>query len=95
MQYIKLHVPFIAARIIGSKGDFPFVPFTLEMRWTSFGTRLSKRFSARAAGEWEWLTMLSKHSLLVFTPNLGSPIIAVNKIDKIDWWNSPNDLWIS
>ena len=95
MQYIKLHVPFIAARIIGSKGDFPFVPFTLEMRWTSFGTRLSKRFSARAAGKWEWLTMLSKHSLLVFTPNLGSPIIAVNKIDKIYWWNSPNDLWIS
>lgn len=53
MQYIKLHVPFIAARIIGSKGDFPFVPFTLEMRCTSFGIRLSKRFSARAAGEWE------------------------------------------
>ena len=25
--------------------------------------------------------MLSKHSLLVLTPNLGSPIIAVNKIE--------------
>ena len=28
--------------------------------------------------------MLSKHSLLVWTPNLGSPIIAVNKIKEVD-----------
>ena len=43
----------MAARIIGFKGDFPFVPFMLEMHITSFGIRLSKRFSARAEEECE------------------------------------------
>ena len=76
----------MAARIIGFKGDFPFVPLMLEMRRTSFGIKLSKRFSARADGEWEWFTMLSKQSLLVLTPNLGSPVIAVNKIQTENAW---------
>lgn len=89
----------MAARIIGFKGDFPFVPFMLEMRWTSFGIRLSKRFSARADGEWGWLTMLSKQSLLVLTPNLGSPIIAViircKNRNCMDKRNSSNVLCIT
>lgn len=70
---------FIAAKTVGFKTDFPFVPLMLEMRWTSFGIKLSKRFSASAAGEWECLTMLSKHSLFVLMPYLGSPIIAVQR----------------
>ena len=69
----------MAAKIIGSRTDFPFVPLTLDIRWTGFGIKLSNRFRARAEGEGECLTMFSKHSLSVLIPNLGSPIMAKRK----------------
>ena len=72
-------LPLIAARIDVLRGVFPFDPFMFEMRWTSFGIRASKRFSAKAGAEEECLTMLSKHSLSNLIPNLGTPMMAVSK----------------
>lgn len=69
----------MAARTIGFKGVLPFMPLMFEMRWTSFGMRLSKRFGTNAKGEEECLTILSKHSLSVLMLYFGSPIITVKE----------------
>ena len=76
-------LPFMAARIILLRGDFPLVPLMLDIRCISFGIRLSNRFNANAGAERESLTMLSKHSLLVLIPNLGSPMTAVKRRKKV------------
>ena len=72
-------IPLIAAKIPGSKGAFPSTPLMFEMRWTSFGTRLSKRFRANAEAEEECLIIFSKHSRSVLILYLGSPIITVKR----------------
>ena len=75
--------PLVAAKIFRLNGDLPLFPLILEMCCTYFGIKLSRRFSASAAGEEECLTMFSRHSLFVFTPNFGSPMIAVKKKERL------------